>query len=86
MAGTHLFVTENTASEGVIECPAASDPVQGLHRVETMTTKLGMKWKVREEGRVLLLFQPVKKQREHFQGKSNYDRDEANIGFYSFCR
>ena len=55
LAGTHLFVTENTASEGVIEWPAVSDPVQGLHRIETVTTKLGLRWKRGERGLMLLL-------------------------------
>lgn len=49
LAGTDLFVMENTASEGVIEWPAASDPVQGLHRIETVTTKPRLNWELREQ-------------------------------------
>lgn len=48
LAGTHLFVMENKASEGVIEWPAVSDPVQGLHRIETGRTKPGLRWEARE--------------------------------------
>lgn len=48
LAGTHLFVMENKASEGVIEWPAVSDPVQGLHRIETGRTKLGLSREARE--------------------------------------
>ncbi len=55
LAGTHLFVMENTASEGVIEWPAVSDPVQGLHRIGKVTTKLGLDWKEREQEPLFLL-------------------------------
>lgn len=43
LAETHLFVAEDAASEGVIEWPAASDPVKGLHTIEMLATKLGLK-------------------------------------------
>lgn len=49
LAGTHLFVAEDAASEGVIEWPAVSDPVKGLHTIEMLATKLGLKEKVREQ-------------------------------------
>lgn len=55
LAETHLFVMENTAGEGVIEWPAVSDPVQGLHRIETVTTKPRLNWKVGEQEPLFLL-------------------------------
>ena len=47
LAGTHVFVMDNTEIEGVIEWPSVSDPVKALLTIETLLAEPRLKGKAR---------------------------------------